>query len=89
MSVSHRTARERVAGFLLALVQRSARRGEDATNIVLPMTRTDIADFLGLTIETVSRTFSKFRAEGLIDLEQCVLVTIRDRHALTVIAEGG
>mgnify|MGYP001357083638 CR=1 FL=1 len=42
------------------------------------MTRNDIADFLGLTIETVSRTFTRFRAEGLIDLEQCVLVTILD-----------
>lgn len=88
MSVSHRTAQERVAGFLLALAQRSARRGEDATNIVLPMTRTDIADFLGLTIETVSRTFSKFRTKGIIDLEQCILVTIRDLDALSAIAEG-
>lgn len=89
MSVSHRTAQERVAGFLVALSQRSARRGEDATNLVLPMTRTDIADFLGLTIETVSRAFSKFRAQGLITLEQCILVTLQDLPALTQIAEGG
>ena len=88
MSVSHRTAQERIAGFLLALVQRLARRGEDATNIVLPMTRTDIADFLGLTIETVSRTFSKFRAQGLIELEQCIIVTIKDPEELSRIAEG-
>lgn len=88
MSVSHRTAQERIAGFLLALSQRNARRGEDATTIVLPMTRTDIADFLGLTIETVSRTISKLRAEGIIELEHCILVTVRDIDRLVEIAEG-
>jgi CRP/FNR family transcriptional regulator len=88
MSVSHRTAQERIAGFLLALSQRNARHGEDAATIVLPMTRTDIADFLGLTIETVSRTFSKLRSEGLINLEQCILVTVLDHDKLKAIAEG-
>lgn len=88
MSVSHRTAQERIAGFLLALSQRNARRDEDPTTIVLPMTRTDIADFLGLTIETVSRTFSKLRAQGVIALEQCILVTVCDLDRLTQIAEG-
>ena len=88
MSVSHRTAQERIAGFLLALAQRNARHGEDPATIVLPMTRTDIADFLGLTIETVSRTFSKFRAQGIIELEQCILVTVRDLDQLSRIAEG-
>lgn len=87
-AVSQCTASERVAGFLLALSRRNARRGEDPTEIVLPMTRTDIADFLGLTIETVSRTFSKFRADGLIEVEQCVLVTIRDADALAEAAAG-
>lgn len=88
-TVSQRTAAERLAGFLLALSHRNARRGEDAKEIVLPMTRTDIADFLGLTIETVSRTFTKFRVDGMIDLEQCVLVTINDVGALMQVACGG
>jgi len=88
MSVSHRTAQERIAGFLLALSQRNDRHGEDPTTIVLPMTRTDIADFLGLTIETVSRTFSKFRTQGIIELEQCILVTVCDLDRLARIAEG-
>lgn len=88
MSVSHRTAQERIAGFLLALSRRSARRGSNENHFVLPMTRVDIADLLGLTIETVSRTLSKFRANGLIKLEQCILVTLCDLDALTRIAEG-
>jgi CRP/FNR family transcriptional regulator, anaerobic regulatory protein len=88
MTVSQRSACERVAGFLLALSRRNQRRGQNADEIVLPMTRTDIADFLGLTIETVSRTFTKFRVEGLIDLEQCILVTIRDHAVLQHVATG-
>jgi CRP-like cAMP-binding protein len=87
-TVSQRTAAERLAGFLLALSRRNERRGDHTGEIVLPMTRTDIADFLGLTIETVSRTFTKFRNDGLIDLEQCILVTISNTAALTAIAEG-
>jgi CRP-like cAMP-binding protein len=89
MTVSHRSAGERLAAFLLALSRRNGRRGENEREIVLPMTRTDIADFLGLTIETVSRTFTKFRIEGLIDLEQCILVTICDLAALEMAAGNG
>ena len=85
-TVSQRTATERLAGFLLALSRRNRRRGEAAEDIVLPMTRADIADFLGLTIETVSRTFTKFRNDGLIDLEQCILVTISDPAGLAAAA---
>jgi CRP-like cAMP-binding protein len=86
MTVSHRSAGERLAAFLLALSRRAGRCGENEHEIVLPMTRTDIADFLGLTIETVSRTFTKFRVDGLIDLEQCILVTICDLAALETAA---
>ena len=88
-TVSQRTATERLAGFLLALSRRNERRSEKADEIVLPMTRADIADFLGLTIETVSRTFTKLRTEGVIDLEQCILVTIKDAEALQELAGGG
>lgn len=87
-TVSQRTAAERVAAFLVALSRRSERRGEDPSEIVLPMTRADIADYLGLTIETVSRTFTKFRVEGMIELEQCILVTLLDLRALVALADG-
>lgn len=88
VSVCQRSAQERVAGFLLTLSRRNARRGEDASCIVLPMTRSDIADYLGLTIETVSRTLSKMRKSGLIEIEQCIIITINDAEALVDIADG-
>ncbi len=81
-TVSQRTATERLAAFLLALSRRNARNGENPLEYVLPMTRNDIADYLGLTIETVSRTFTKLRCEGIIELSQSVLVTIADLAAL-------
>lgn len=85
-TVSQCSARERVAAFLLALSRRNERRGENPAEIVLPMTRNDIADFLGLTIETVSRTFSRLRADGLIKIEHCILVTLLDIEALSDVA---
>ncbi|MFY0610582.1 MAG: helix-turn-helix domain-containing protein [Hyphomicrobiaceae bacterium] len=88
ISIGQKTAQERVAGFLLLLSKRNVRRGEDPDTIVLPMTRTDIADYLGLTIETVSRTMTKLRMNGLIDIEQCIIVTIQDHEALNDVAEG-
>ncbi len=88
MTLGYRSAAGRVASFLLALSHRNERRGRDATELVLPMRRADIADFLGLTIETVSRTFSKLKAEGLIDLDHGGYVAIIDREALTEIADG-
>jgi CRP/FNR family transcriptional regulator len=87
-TVGRCTANERLAAFLMGLSRRNQRNGADPDEFVLPMTRWDIADFLGLTIETVSRSFTKLREEGIIDIEQCVLVTIVDHAALARIAEG-
>ena len=50
------------------------------------MTRTDIADYLGLTIETVSRMLTKLRSAGLINIEQCIMITLNDIDALAEIA---
>jgi CRP-like cAMP-binding protein len=85
MTTGHRSACERVAAFLLAL---SERKGESPRVIELPMTRSDIADFLGLTVETVSRTITKMKTRRLIDLPQCARVHLRDIEALQALAEG-
>lgn len=66
--LGRKTATERLASFLLMLSRRAAGRGQSATDLGLPMGRSDIADYLGLTIETVSRTLTKLRKQGLIEL---------------------
>ena len=52
------------------------------------MSRTDIADYLGLTIETVSRTFTRLRNDGVIRLDGAAHVVIEDEHALEELAEA-
>ncbi len=87
-TVGQRSAAERLAGLLMALSRRNARGGGDALKIQLPMRRLDIADFLSLTIETVSRTFTKFRQDGLIDLAGSSVVIVRDPRTLQALAAG-
>lgn len=87
--LGRKTARERLASFLLMLQSRqdgvgAARGGR----IAVPMTRGDIADYLGLTIETVSRTLTRFRAEGLIEIPSQSALVIRDPAALCTLADG-
>ena len=88
VTVGQRNATGRVAAFLLALSRRNERDGHDPGTFVLPMTRSDIADFLSLTIETVSRTFSKLKLQGLIDLPHSAVVEILDAKALEELASG-
>jgi CRP/FNR family transcriptional regulator len=52
----------------------------------LPLSRADIADFLGLTIETVSRQLTRLKADGYIDLPSRRDIVIRDRDGLTALA---
>jgi CRP/FNR family transcriptional regulator len=54
----------------------------------MPMTRCDIADYLGLTIETVSRTFTKLKQDGLIGLPAPTRIKLRDRGRLEQVATG-
>jgi CRP/FNR family transcriptional regulator len=61
--LGRRTAEEKVAAFLLNLQMRYGRIGKISVNVPLPMSRQDIADYLGLTIETVSRTLTKLARE--------------------------
>lgn len=88
MTTGHRSASERVAAFLTALSRRNERNGQREDIIDLPMTRADIADYLGLTIETVSRTLTKFKTKGFIDLPQSTRVVVLDMVNLQKLAEG-
>jgi len=63
-------AEERLAAFLLNLVQRLHARGFSKSEFVLRMTREEIGSYLGMKLETVSRTFSKFSDEGIIEVKQ-------------------
>jgi CRP/FNR family transcriptional regulator, anaerobic regulatory protein len=63
-------AEERLAAFLLNLTQRLQARGFSASALVLRMTREEIGSYLGLKLETISRTFSKFQDEGLLEVKQ-------------------
>jgi CRP/FNR family transcriptional regulator len=62
-------AEERVAAFLLNLMQRLQARGFSGSELVLRMTRQEIGNYLGLTLETVSRTFSSFAEAGLVEVQ--------------------
>lgn len=73
-----KSAEERVAGFLLEM----AGRNTSGAAVELPMSRQDIADYLGLTIETVSRTFTQFVQSGTIALETSRRIQLRNRPAL-------
>ena len=83
--LGRKTARERLASFLTEHAGMAACRDV----IVLPMTRTDIADYLGLTIETVSRTLNALRRDGLIEIDHITRIRLLDRPALEDIAAGG
>jgi CRP/FNR family transcriptional regulator len=63
-------AEERLAAFLLNLVQRLHARGFSQSELVLRMTREEIGSYLGLKLETVSRTFSKFVEDGMVEVKQ-------------------
>jgi CRP/FNR family transcriptional regulator len=89
LTTGQRSAAERLAAFLLAMSRRAEHNGQDPAVVDLPMTRADIGDFLGLTIETVSRTFTKLRQQRIIDLAQSAHVQLLDIEALEELAEGG
>ncbi len=83
--LGRKTAHERLASFLLSL-SRLQTNGDNS--IDLPMTRTDIADYLGLTMETVSRVFTVLKASGCIAANGSSKVYILDSDALAELADG-
>jgi CRP/FNR family transcriptional regulator len=86
--LGRKTARERLASFLLLQSRQGVPCGHPRRRFNLPMTRNDIADYLGLTIETVSRTLTKLRSEGLIDIASQAVIIVRNPGGLEGLAGG-
>ncbi len=89
MMLGRKSATEKVAAFLTVLKRRTGTAAGQYTQINLPMSRADIADFLGLTTETVSRTISQFRKSRLIALDGAQTVIVLREDALKALAEEG
>ncbi len=87
--LGRKAAAERLASFFVSLLERSERStGLCADSFILPMTRIDIADYLGLTKETVSRMLAELKRRGLIRLKTQNDVQIIDREGLSAMACG-
>ncbi len=85
LTLGRKTAAEKVASFLYLVATHNDPEQTQTTGpstFDLPLTRADIADFLGLTIETVSRQFTKLRKEGLIDIEGNRKVRVKSMNKL-------
>jgi len=87
--LGRKTARERIASFLLDLPARDPIRPSIDHHVRLPMTRMEIADYLGLTIETVSRELTKLKTSGLIRMLSLNELKIESPEQLRAIAGGG
>ena len=88
ITIGRASSRERVASFLVVLMRRVGRHDESGIHVDLPMSRADIADFLGIRTETVSRAFTEFRRAGLIELPSAQHVMILKPQALIDAAES-
>jgi len=86
LMLGRKTAKEKLASFLIALMNRAGTSLGEYKIIKLPMSRSDIADFLGLTTETVSRTVSEFRHKNIIALDDAHTVIVLKRDELLKIA---
>jgi CRP/FNR family transcriptional regulator, anaerobic regulatory protein len=84
--LGRKTAKERLASFLMLLSNAARRHGRPGDPVDLVMGRGDIADYLGLTIETVSRTFTQLKREGAIQLLDGNRVRLADKGALQDLA---
>ncbi len=82
LSVGRKTALEKVASLILMFVTKAGSTSEIGYKCDLPLTRAEIADFLGLTVETVSRNMTKLRASGIIQLDNGRTVTVNNLSLL-------
>ncbi len=85
--LGRKNAKEKLCSFLLDLSSRSERRGSDPQLISLPMSRSDIGDYLGLTTETVSRNFTQLKTKGAIQLRENGHVYLPDLDVLHDLSE--
>ena len=88
MMLGRKSSIEKLASFLQVLTERVGEPLGDFNQVTLPMTRADIADFLGLTTETVSRTFTQLRKSGVIAIDHVNTIIILKPIALQCTAEG-
>jgi CRP/FNR family transcriptional regulator len=86
--LGRKTAREKIASFLLMLSKRAKQRGQAGDPVSVPMSRTDIGDYLGLTTETVSRTFTQLKQDSIIQLLPNHQVRLAAQADLEEIAGG-
>ena len=86
--LGRRTATEKVASFLLMISEHLRRNGQSDNPIWLPMSRRDIGDYLGLTLETASRMFTQLERRGAITKLPGARVDLTNRQMLQEIAEG-
>ncbi len=86
--LGRKTAKEKVCSFLLSLCKRAPSKSDQAQTISLPMGRSDIGDYLGLTTETVSRTLTNLKKMGIISIPATGILEITNMQELTDLAEG-
>ena len=84
--LGRKSAVEKVASFLVELACRTGREGVIATEIALPMAGNDIADYLGLTVETVSRMLTRLKAADMVDMPKLGHIVLSDWRALSILA---
>ncbi len=88
MMLGRKSASEKLASFLCVLAERVGVDFGQYKSVILPMSRSDIADFLGLTTETVSRTFTQLRNSKIITIENIHTVIIERPTALLGLSQG-
>jgi CRP/FNR family transcriptional regulator, anaerobic regulatory protein len=86
--LGRKTAEEKLASFLLSLADRDPMRPHAEGQLRLPMSRTEIADYLGLTIETVSRVLGRFKTAGIVQLVSVSELRILRPERLTQLADS-
>lgn len=88
LTIGQKNAEERVASFILEVGERTSRTALANYEISLPMHRPEIADYLGIETETISRILSRWKKQALIDLPSPSRIVMHNRVALAALAAG-